>query len=171
MTIKEFFEYIKDNKRDMGKALRKYVEATENFYTITGIKYTDMPKSKGKALGFDDLMANIEELFHEYLTLREQHKEIYEFYLSYINKLSNKTHRLIIEYSYINEDDDKQLAITLKEYHNLDYTNDYVRRLKSKAKKEFELLIDNEAIQKLEELKMLFNTKYHKLTQHNTKVC
>lgn len=159
MSINDFFEPINDKKTKMEKALKKYVEATEDFYTITGVKYTDMPKSKGKVLGFDDLMANIEELFNDYLELRNQHKILYDFYISYINKLNNKTYRLIIEYSYINNEDDKQITNSLKEYHKLDYTNSHIRKLKSKASKEFNKLINDKVIEELEKIKIQFDTK------------
>ena len=159
MNAEEFFEYIVDKEKEKDKALMQYIKATENFYTITGFKYTDMPKSKGKVLGFDDLMANIEDLYNEYLEKKRQYLELYNFYLKYINKLSNKTHRIIIENFYIYGEKYKQLVDTLQSFFRIEYSIDYVRQLKFKAKKEFEKLIDDAAVTEIKELVASFDNK------------
>lgn len=141
MNINKFFEDINDKKREMEKALKKYVDATEDFYTLTGVKYTEMPKSKGNALGFDDLLANIEELHEEYLDLRKEYKSLYNCCMKYINKLDNIIHRLIIEYTYINLDDDKKILSTLSNFHNINYSYGHFRNVKSKAIKEFKKIV------------------------------
>lgn len=142
MTIERFFKKIQDKKTDMQKALKRYVEAVEDFYTITGVKYTDMPKAKGEALGFDELMINIEDLFDKYVELRNEYKDLYNGCMVHINKLENRTYRLIIEYAYINEEDDKRLLVSLKDYHDIEYSDSHLRKLKSKAVKEFRKIID-----------------------------
>lgn len=142
MNINQFFKDIHDKKREMEKALKKYVDATEDFYTLTGVKYTEMPKSKGNALGFDDLLANIEELHDEYLDLRKEYKSLYNCCMKYINKLDNIVHRLIIEYTYINLDDDKKILSTLSNFHNINYSYGHLRKIKSKAVKDFKKIID-----------------------------
>ena len=141
MRIREFFRYITEKKEEVEKTLKRYVESAEDFYTITGVQYSEMPKVKGKALGFDDLMANIEEFYNTYIALKKEYDDMYIDYLKYINKLKDKRYRLIIEYSFINGEDDKQVCESLREYHNYDYSNNYVRQLKIKAINEFELVL------------------------------
>jgi len=159
MTIEEFFEYIINKEKEKDKALMKHIKATENFHTITGVKYTDMPKAKGKVLGFDDLMANIEDSYNGYLEKKKQYLELYDFYLKYINKLNNQTYRIIIENFYIHGERYKQLVNTLISFFRIEYSIDYVRQLKFKAKKEFEKLIDDAAIKEIEELLATFDNE------------
>lgn len=138
MKIDKYFKNIIARKIDMQKALKKYVEATEDFYTLTGTKYTDMPKTRGKSLGFDDLMMNIEKLYNEYLEYKKDYDKVYKECMEDINKLDNQTHRLIIEYSFIDEKKDKDIIDALSGFHNKDYSYSYFRRLKTKAIEEFE---------------------------------
>lgn len=130
----------------MQKALKKYVEATEDFYTLTGIKYTDMPKTRGKSLGFDDLMINIENLYNEYLEYKKDYDKDYKECMEDINKLDNQIHRLIIEYSFIDEKKDKDIIDTLSGFHDKDYSYSHFRRLKTKAIEKFERMIQNDTL-------------------------
>jgi len=139
--IEKYFEDVKSKKEAMQKALKKYIEATEDFYTLTGIQYTDMPKSKGKALGLDDLMANIEDLYSKYLDCKNDFETEYNKCMKDIDKLNNQLHELIIEYNFIDKKKDKEILKALKEYHNIDIAYGTLRNLKSQAKKEFKRVL------------------------------
>ena len=137
MTIEKYFKEVNDKRVEMERALKRYVEATEEFYTITSVKYTDMPKVKGKALGFDDLMINIEELYEFYLERKKLYDIEYQKCMNDINKLAESIHKLIIEYAYINLERDKQIIDSLRKYHNIEISYSHLRNSKSKAKNSF----------------------------------
>ncbi len=139
--IENYFEDVKTKKKAMQKALKKYVESTEDFYTLTGIQYTDMPKSKGKALGLDDLMADIEELYFDYLKCKNDFDIEYNKCMKDIDKLDNQLYELIIEYNFIDKKKDKEILKALKEYHNMDIAYGTLRNLKSQAKKRFKKVL------------------------------
>lgn len=145
--IDNFFKEVVNAKIEMQKTLKRYVEATDSFYTITSIKYSDMPKAKGKALGFADLMANIEELYAKYLELEKEFDIKYQECMKYVGKLDNQVYRLIIEYTYIDrkidKKSDKETLKVLQDFHNIDISYSYFRIVKSNAKKEFRKIIPN----------------------------
>lgn len=141
LIIKKFFKEANDKKIEMQKALKKYVEATEDFYTLTGVQYSSMPKAKGKVLGFDDLMANIEALYNTYLEKKKDYDKECESCMNEINKLDNQVYRLIIEYSFIDDKKDKDIIGALLEFHNMDYSYSHFRKLKGQATKEFKSII------------------------------
>lgn len=143
MSIYKFFEHINDEKREVEKALKRYIEAKEEFYSITSIKYTDMPKSKGKNLGFDDLMINIEDLFSKYMEKKKKYDEEYNSCMKFINQLSNNLHKLIIEYSFIDLKKDKDILNSLEDYHNINISYGTLRNEKYKAIKEFKTIIND----------------------------
>ena len=141
MTIEEYFKAVTDKRVEMERALKRYVEATEEFYTITSVKYTDMPKAKGKVLGFDDLMIRIEEIYEFYLEQKRLYDIEYQKCMNDINKLDESIYKLIIEYAFINLEKDKQIIDSLKKYHNIEMSYSYLRNSKSKAKNSFINLI------------------------------
>ena len=141
MTIEEYFKEVKDKRVEMERALKRYVEATEEFYTITSVKYTDMPKAKGKVLGFDDMMVHIEDLYEFYLEQKKLYDVEYQKCMKDINKLEEALHKLIIEYAYINLEKDKQIINSLKKYHNIEISYSHLRNSKSKAKNSFTNII------------------------------
>lgn len=144
--IEKHFENVVTAKIDMQNALRQWVNANEDFYTLTGIKLSDMPKG-GVPLGYADLLINIESLYNEYLRLKEEYENEYKKCKKELDKLNNRVHRLIIEYTYIDREidrkSDKETLLTLKKYHNIDLTYPYFRRVKIIAKKEFEKILSN----------------------------
>ena len=146
VTIEKYFEKYNEKYHEMKSALKRYIDAKQNFYTLTGINYDDMPKAKGKVLGLDDLIADIEDLNNYY---REQARElevIRKAHLKDIYKLTKQIHRIIIEYAYLDLDKDKKIIRSLKEFHNEDYSCSHFRRLKAAAIKEFEEIIQNDTI-------------------------
>lgn len=136
--------YFMDYERkyhNMKKALKRFIDAKSDFYSLSGVKYDDMPKAHGKSLGFDDLMVNIEELCNKYLDSKHEYLLEKDKCQMVINKLENPVYKVIIEYAYIDFENDKKLAASLKEFHNLDYSYSHLRKLKSQAIKEFEKVI------------------------------
>lgn len=136
-----FMEYEK-KYHNMKKALKQFIDAKSDFYSLSCVKYDDMPKAQGKRLGFDDLMSNIEELCNKYLELKHEYFLEKDKCQKLINKMENPIYKVIIEYSFIDFENDKKLGASLKEYHNLDYSYSHLRKLKSNAIKEFEKLIE-----------------------------
>ncbi len=144
--IKKYFENVVTIKIDMQNALRKWVDANEDFYTLTGIKLSDMPKG-GVPLGYTDLLINIETLYSEYLKLKEEYEKEYSKCKINLYKLNNRVHRLIIEYTFIDREidrkSDKETLKTLNKYHNIELSYAYFRKMKLIAKKEFEKVLTN----------------------------
>lgn len=140
-VVKKYFSKISKLKREMEKSLGKYKQATEDFYTITGVRYSNEPKGTGKPLGFDDLLGNIEELYNDYVSDKEEYDEEYKRCMLDINKLDQEVYKLIIEYSEIDGKEDKEILKIFKKYHNIDYSLGYFRNLKNKARNEFKEII------------------------------
>lgn len=139
--IEEYFKNYTNQYHEMKKALKRYVDAKTDFYHLTGIKYDDMPKAKGKVLGLDDLMINVEQLNNDYLIEYKKYEEEKEKCKKDINKLEHPIHKAIIEYAYLNFEDNKTMAYSLKEYHNKNYSLGYVKILKTRAVAKFEKII------------------------------
>ena len=125
----------------MKKALKRYIDAKTDFYHLTGVKLDDMPKGNGKALGLDDLLINIEQLSNDYISKNKDYEEAKAKCKKDIDKLENPIYRVIIEYAYLNFEDNKTISNSLKEYHNKDYTLGYIKILKSRAASKLEEII------------------------------
>lgn len=139
--VEEYFEDYTNKYYEMKKALKRYIEAKEDYCHLTGINYDDMPKGKQKPLGLDDLLSNIEQLSNEYIARSKELEEAEEKCRRDINKLKNPIHRAIIEYAYLNFENNKDIAESLKEYHNKSYSLGYIKILKSRAVSKFAELI------------------------------
>lgn len=139
--IDKYFENCTTKYHEMKKALKRYVNAKEDFYHLTGVNIDDMPKGNNKPLGFDDLLGDIEELNTEYIKRKEEYEEEVNKCKHDIDRLENYIFRAIIEYAYINFEDNKKLAESLNEYHNKDYSLGYIKILKSRAVSKFEKII------------------------------
>ncbi len=135
--IEKYFDEYTRLYHDMKKALKRYTDAKFDFYTLTGAKYDDVSKARGKSLGFDDLMAQIEDLYSVYLKSYDDYEEERKRCLNDINKIDNPIYRIIIEYAYLDFESNKEIALSLQEYHNKNYSLGYVAELKAAAIKEF----------------------------------
>lgn len=139
--IKEYFAEYRCIYHEKKKALKRYINAKEDFLVLSGTKYDDMPKAKTSGLGFDDLMINIEELHTEWIRLESEYKRIKNKCLDDIHKMKDPLYESIIEYAYLDFENDKEILNSLNEYHNVEYTLGYFRILKSKATKCFKNVI------------------------------
>lgn len=139
--IEKYFEDYKNKYHEMKRALKTYIDAKSDFYTLTGINYDTMPKGNKKPIGLDDLLVNLEKLSNYYLKLQKEYEEIKERCKRDIDKLENPISRAIMEYAYLNFETNKKISCSLKEFHDRDYTVGYIKTLKAKAKEEFKDII------------------------------
>ena len=141
--VEEYFEDYTNKYYEMKKALKRYIEAKEDYYHLTGINLDDMPKGNQKPLGLDDLLGNIEQLNNEYIARSKELEEAEEKCRRDISKLKNPIYRAIIEYAYLNFESNKEISDSLTEYHNKNYSLGYIKILKSRAVNKFNELITN----------------------------
>jgi hypothetical protein len=145
-VVKNYFMNVVIAKVDTQRAFKKYKEASEDFSNITGIDYSKSKISGTKTIGFADLIGNIEELYNNYLKEKAKFNLEYDKCMVGINQLNNQLYKLIIEYTYIDREidqkSDKETLKVLNDYHNIDISYAYFRKVKSKAKKEFENIIE-----------------------------
>ncbi len=142
MTIvNEYFKKVKELYHEMQKAYKKYIDLKESFYRISGMNYDDMPREKRRALGLDDVLEQIEAQYNYYLQSKEKYREERNKVQCDISKLSNEIDRLIIEYAFIDSDDDKIILKNLKKYHKIDYSYSYFRKVKQNAIEELEKIL------------------------------
>lgn len=140
--VEEHFKKVKELYHEMQKAYKKYVDLQDSFYEISGgMKWNDMPREKGRALGLDDMMENIETQYNYYLQCKDRYTKERQRVQCDINKLSDAIHKLIIEYAFIDADDDKVILKNLKKYHRIDYSYSYFRKIKQIAIDEFEKVL------------------------------
>ena len=139
--IEKYFKDYTDKYHDMKKALKRYIDAKQDFYSLTGVKIDDMPKGNGKAMGFDDLLINIEHLNNDYIIKYKKYEEERTRCKQDIDKLDDPISKAIIEYAYLDFEDNKAMSISLKEYHNKDYSLGYIKRLKLRAIEQFTRIV------------------------------
>lgn len=137
--IEGFFQKYKEHKKSMESALRKYIYATQELYSITGMNYSDMPKGKSQIKGLEVLLINIETLFNNYLKESSKCTEERNKCMQKIKEINNLTYQLIIEIVYLDGiTEDKDVVDTLEKYHKISYAPSYFRKIKSIAKTQFE---------------------------------
>ena len=137
--VEKFFEDYKKYKKSMEGALRKYIFATQELYNITGINYSDMPKSQRKIKGIEVLLIKIETLFNDYLKESSKCTTEREKCMQKIKEMNDLKHQVIIELVYLDElATDKEVVETLEKYHKINYALSYYRKVKAIAIKQFE---------------------------------
>ena len=141
--IDSYFKEYTKRYHEMKRTLKKYIDAKSDFYSLTGIRYDDMPKAKGKSLGFDDLMAGIEELYNTYIVSSEYCEEEKKKCQADIDKLDNPIHKIIIEYSFLDFERNKNILSLLKEFHGLEYSYSHLMKLKAQAISKFKEIIQS----------------------------
>ena len=94
--VEEYFEDYTNKYYEMKKALKRYIEAKEDYYHLTGINLDDMPKGNQKPLGLDDLLGNIEQLNNEYIARKKELEEAEEKCRrkAYLDNRSRATYRM-----------------------------------------------------------------------------
>lgn len=141
--IKMYFEKYVEKYESMQEALKELIDAKQDLYTLTGIKYDDMPKGNKKPLGLEDLLSHVEgleEYYAEQKSIYENTKEKYKKEIDGLNELQN-IHKIIIKYAYLDFESNKMIMDSLKKYHNKDYSLGYIKILKSQANNKLKKLI------------------------------
>lgn len=156
MSIDEYFKKINLLKIKKNEKLREYIESMMVLNNTFGSNLNGLPKAKGKTVGLDDLLLGKEKLSNEYETLEKKYKEERIKIISEINNLNNSVYSLIIIYFFLDYHNDKDVIYALSKYHNINYSESYFRKLKSKAIKEFTKMIQK-------------GTKKNKKEQNDTK--
>jgi hypothetical protein len=136
------YDYFKEYDNKYFKMKDKLVELKEserNFYTLTGSKPSDMPKSaKSKLFDFSNQLERIEKLTDEYKNLEILYLEERKKRMEDINKIQKPLYRTIITLSFIEKKKNKSIATILNKIYKLDYSSDYIKKLKTSSIKEFE---------------------------------
>ena len=144
MSIEEYFVNINNKKIEMETAYKNYIEHIQLKCSVSGIDFSkEIVSGSRKIIGLDSMIQDDEEYADEYKLKHQEYKQERERCLSDIKKLKEPLYRLIIEYSYINQETIKDLCLTLKNYHNKEYSVEYITKEKSKAKKKFEEVINH----------------------------
>lgn len=142
MTIDKYFKDYLDKYKIMKRALKDYVDAKMDFYTITGINYDEKVKGQSVPLGLDSLIANIETLEEQYIAAKEECNIERQKCLKDISKLNNDLYEILIEYIYLDrEKNNKKLLMLLNKYNNIEISYSHLRNSKSQAIKEFKNII------------------------------
>ena len=141
MSIDEYFNKINLLKIKKNEKLREYIESMILLNNTYDSNLNGLPKAKGKTVGLDDLLLGKEKLSNEYEMLEKKYKEERIKIINEINSLNNSVYSLIIIYFFLDYHNDKDVLYALSKYHNINYSESYFRKLKSKAIKEFTKMI------------------------------
>lgn len=139
MNIYDYFKEYDNKYFKMKDKLVELKESERNFYTLTGSKPSDMPKSaKSKLFDFSNQLERIEKLTDEYKNLEILYLEERKKRMEDINKIQKPLYRTIITLSFIEKKKNKSIATILNKIYKLDYSSDYIKKLKTSSIKEFE---------------------------------
>lgn len=139
MNIHDYFKGYNDKYFDMKDKFIELKEAQRDFYSLSGTKFTDMPKTRGNTkFEYEDQIMRIDKLREEYNKLEKEYLMLKNKHREEINKIKNSKYRTIMTLSFLEKKNLKAISIILNKNYNLDYSVEYLRKLKSKAVKEFE---------------------------------
>lgn len=139
MNIYEYFKDYNDKFYLMKDKLVAIKEAERNYVTLTGNKITDTPKtSLNKNFDFSDQLAKIEKMLISYKKVEKEYLNLREKHLMEISKINNSKFRTILKLFFIERKNIKSVANILNKTYKLDYSVDYIKKIKSQATKEFE---------------------------------
>lgn len=142
MNIHEYFKEYNDKYFEMKDKFIELKEAQRDFYSLSGTKFTDMPKMKRNSnFEYEDQIMRIDKLREDYNKLEKEYLVLKNHHREEINKMKNSKHRTIMTLSFLEKKNLKNIAIILNKNYGLDYSIEYLRKLKSKAVKEFEEVI------------------------------
>lgn len=144
MNIYEYFKNYDEKYYQMKDKIIEIKEAEYNFYNLTGIKFSDLPKSNSyKAFDFADQINRINKLIEDYKQKEKEYLEERDKCLEDINKLKNPKYKTIIKLAFLEKKKNKAIASILARTYKLDYSIDYVKNLKTKAINQFEQIVTN----------------------------
>ena len=157
--IEQFFERVKSLKIQKDEKLREYIESAMVISDTYSNEFS-VVKSKSKPLGLDDLLAANEGLYNQYDKLNKEYNAERIKCINKIKEINDHIYELILIYSFIDYSNDKDVIYALNRYHKIYYAESYFRKLKSKAIKKLEKLL-NEKRNKEEQK----GTKWYKTEQ------
>lgn len=139
MSIYDYFEDYNDKFYKMKDKLVELQEMRKNFVSLTGTKFNDMPNIKtNKNFDFGDQLVRIEKAISDYKKIESEYLEEREKCINAINKVTNPKYRTILKLFFIEKKNLKSLSIILNKNYKLEYSVDYIKKLKTKSIKEFE---------------------------------
>lgn len=143
MSIYDYFKEYNNKYFRMKDKLIELKEAQRDFYSLTGTKFTDVPKSNAVTnFGFEEQLIKLEKLKAEYIKKEHDYLEEREKCIETINKVINPKYRTILKLFFIEKKNLKSMSVILNNTYKLNYTIDYIKQIKNKAIKEFEKLIN-----------------------------
>ena len=134
--IRRHFEEYNDICNRVREMQYKIFLLKERLYSISGVKYDDIPKST--ATPQNDIvyrLQEIEDLMQEYEDLREQERLKVREHLAEINQVPNETWRSILRSYYLHHMSIQEIADMLQK------TPNHVSKLKGQATNMFYLVI------------------------------
>ena len=138
--MKEYFsEYTRLHDLVI-KYENRWNDAKARLECIKIANYDSNTTSGGKPIGFDDIMANLEQLEKDYTITYKEYKSLKEKHLKEIDELE-PIEAIIIEEIYINRKQLKYLGDILFRTYNINYAYSTIARLKKQAEDNFKKII------------------------------
>ncbi len=142
ITIYEHFKDYNKKFYEMKDKLVDVKEAEKNFLTLTGNKISDSPKIiSNKNFDFGDQLSRIEVLMCSYKKIEKEYLEMREQHLKEISQIENAKYKTILKLFFLENKNIKSVSVILNKIYKLDYSLDYIRKIKTQAVKEFEKVI------------------------------
>lgn len=142
ITIYEHFKYYNKKYYELKDKLVDLKEAEKNFLTLTGNKISDVPKiTSNKNFDFGDQLSRIESLNCSYKKIEKEYLEMREQHAHEIAQIENAKYKTILKLFFLENKNIKSVSVILNKIYKLDYSLDYIRKIKTQAVKEFEKVI------------------------------
>ncbi len=142
MNIYEYFKEYKKKYYLMKDKLIEIRDAEIDFKTLTGYRFSDMPKANIiKPFDFSDQINRISKLIETYQKRQKEYLELKSKHLEVIDKLDKPIYKTLIKLSFLEMKGNKDISIILSKTYKLNYSIDYTKQLKNKAIKHFERII------------------------------
>lgn len=133
--MKEHFRKYNDILNQIRELEYKIITLKERLYSISGVRFDDMPKAYGVGNDIVYRIQEIEDLIKEKNVLLEVKKELYDKHLKEIEQLSDERYRYVLRCYYLQK-------MTLKNISSLyGLTINHVQKIKGKAVEEFMRII------------------------------
>lgn len=134
--IESYFKNYTDKYHKMKMAFKRYTDAKEDFYSLSGISYDKLNVMGGKPNEFADIMHKIDLLLNDYKEKLNDYEEEKSKCLKDIEQIKNPIYQAVLEYKYLDFDDDYKILENLKKYNGKEYYISSIYNLVVKAQKE-----------------------------------
>lgn len=129
--MKNHFAEYNDLKIKLNEYDSRIDALKEKLYSVSGIRYDDTPKVRGKNLSVTERIQQIDDLVKERNAIKKQFNIVYSKHLKEIELIDDEMKRSILRSSYLHKIPVKNIA------KNYGVTENHISRLKSKAVREF----------------------------------